>query len=169
VGRKSNSLITIVFLSAWTVTCGFVQAQPPGPGPIHRKPEFQGARERWFSMSPEDRQVFRRNAERWMQMSAAERNVMRARENLHREEVKREAEAALRDAGLRLDQEKRQLFEQRYLQERRRMERALRQEVEAKRKQELPALNDRLKKEFQQSSPNTKSTSAPALSAAPKK
>jgi hypothetical protein len=49
------------------------------------------------------------------------------------------------------------------------MERALRQEVEAKRKQELPALNDRLKKEFQQSSPNTKSTPTPALSASPKK
>jgi hypothetical protein len=120
-------------------------------------------------MSPEDRQVFRRNAERWMQMSAAERNLMRARENLHREEVKREAEAALRDAGLRLDKEKRELFEQRYLQERRKMERALRQEIEAKRKQELPALNDRLKKEFQQSSPNIKSTPASALSASPRK
>jgi hypothetical protein len=120
-------------------------------------------------MSPEDRQVFRRNAERWMQMSAAERNLMRAREKVHREELKREADAALRDEGLRLDQQKRQLFEQRYLQERRRMERALRQEVEAKRKQELPALNDRLKKEFQQSSPNTKSTPTPAPSASPKK
>jgi hypothetical protein len=166
VGRKSNSLITIVFLSAWTATCGFVQAQPPGPGPIRHKPEFQGARERWFSMSPEDRQVFRRNAERWMQMGPGERNLMRAREKLHREELKRQAEAALHDAGLRLDQEKRELFEQRYLQERRKMERALRQETEAKRKQELPVLNDRLKKEFQPSSPNTR---IPALSASPKK
>jgi hypothetical protein len=169
VGRKSNSLITIVFLSAWTVTSGFVQAQPPGPGPIHRKPEFQGARERWFSMSPEDRQMFRRNAERWMQMSAAERNLMREREKVHREELKREAEAALRNAGLRLDQEKRELFEQRYLQERRKMEQELRQETEAKRKQELPVLNDRLKKEFQPSSPNSRSTSTPTLLATPKK
>jgi hypothetical protein len=120
-------------------------------------------------MSPEDRQVFRRNAERWMQMSAAERNLMREREKVHREKVKREAEAALRGAGLRLDQEKRELFEQRYLQERRKMERALRQEIETKRNQELPVLNDRLKKEFQLSSPNTRSTSIPALSAAPKK
>ncbi len=104
-----------------------------------------------------------------MQMGPGERNLMRAREKLHREELKRQAEAALHDAGLRLDQEKRELFEQRYLQERRKMERALRQEVEAKRKQELPVLNDRLKKEFQQPSPNTRSTSIPALSAAPKK
>lgn len=104
-----------------------------------------------------------------MQMSPAERNLMRAREKSHRKEVKREADAALRDAGLRLDQERRRLFEQRYLQERRRMERALRQEIEAKRKQELPGLNDRLKKEFQQSSPNTKPTPTPAPSASPKK
>jgi hypothetical protein len=120
-------------------------------------------------MSPEDRQVFRRNAERWMQMSPAERNLMREQERLHRERLKREAEAALRDAGLRLDQEKRELFEQRYLQERRKMERALRQEIETKRNQELPALNDRLKKEFQQSSPNPRSASTPASSATPKK
>lgn len=92
---------------------------------------------------------------------------MRERERLHREELKREAEAALRDAGLRLDQEKREMFEQRYLQERRKMERQLHQEIEAKRKQELPALNDRLKKEFQQGSPVMKVT--PALPATPKK
>jgi len=101
-----------------------------------------------------------------MQMGPGERNLMRAREKLHREELKRQAEAALHDAGLRLDQEKRDLFEQRYMQERRKMERALRQEIEAKRKQELPVLNDRLKKEFQPSSPNTR---IPALSASPKK
>jgi hypothetical protein len=104
-----------------------------------------------------------------MQMSAAERNLMREREKLHREELRRQAEAALRDAGLRLDQERRELFEQRYLQERRKMERALRQEIEAKRNQELPALNDRLKREFQQGSPTPKSTSTTAPSATPKR
>lgn len=93
---------------------------------------------------------------------------MRERERLHREKLKREAEAALREAGLRLDQEKRDLFEQRYLQERRKIERELSQDVEAKRRQQLPALNERLKKEFQEPSPAATSRSTPATSATPK-
>jgi hypothetical protein len=169
VGRKPKSLIAIALLSLLALGRGSIQAQPPGPGPMRRGPEFKGARERWSSMSPEDRQAFRRNAERWMQMSAGERNLMRDRERLHREQLRREADAALRDAGLRLDQQKRELFEQRYLQERRKMERAFRQEIESKRNQELPALNDRLRKEFQPVSPTAKSTSSPATSATPKK
>jgi hypothetical protein len=104
-----------------------------------------------------------------MQMSPQERSLMRERERLHQERLKREADAALRDAGLRLDQEKRELFEQRYLQERRKIERSLQQEVETKRQQQLPALNDRLRREFQPPSVSTTSSSAPALPAAPKK
>lgn len=103
-----------------------------------------------------------------MQMSPEERNLMRMREQLHQVKLKQEAEAALRDAGLRLDQQKRELFEQRYVQERQKIERELSDEAEAKRKQQLPALNDRLKKEFQETNPNGKSASSPASSAAPK-
>jgi hypothetical protein len=137
----------------------------------HNKPEFRSTRERWNTMSPDDRQIFRRNAERWMQMGPDERNLMRQREQIRREQLKREAAAAMRDAGLRLDQEKSQLFEQRYLQERRRIERELRDEAEAKRKQELPVLKDRLRKEFQEpSSPagTSTSTATPAVSVTPK-
>ena len=105
MGRKPKSLIAIALLSLLALGRGSIQAQPPGPGPMRRGPEFKGARERWSSMSPEDRQAFRRNAERWMQMSAGERNLMRDRERLHREQLRREADAALRDAGLRLDQQ----------------------------------------------------------------
>ena len=120
-------------------------------------------------MPPEDRQIFRRNAERWMQMGPEERKIMRERERLYRERVTREVEAALRDSGLRLEGEKRDQFEQRYLQERRRIERNLRQETEAKRQQELPALQERLKKEFQEPSPAVTAPSAPAASTSPKK
>ncbi|PYL64894.1 MAG: hypothetical protein DMF25_05510 [Verrucomicrobia bacterium] len=100
-----------------------------------------------------------------MQMGPQERNLMRAREKVHREQLKREAEKALRAANLRLDQEKRDLFEERYFQERRRIERELRQEVEMKRQQELPVLQERLRKEFQEPLPGTKST--PAISVTP--
>jgi len=104
-----------------------------------------------------------------MQMGPQERNLMREREKVHREQLKREAEKALREAGLRLDQQKRDLFEERYLQERRRIERDLRQEVETKRQQQLPVLQERLKKEFQETSPEVTSASTPAVSATPKK
>ncbi len=120
-------------------------------------------------MPPEDRQIFQRNAERWMQMGPEERRIMREREKIYRQRVEREVDAALRDSGLRLEGEKRAQFEQRYLQERRRIEHTLRQATEAKRQQELPALQERLKKEFQESSPSAASTSAPAASTSPKK
>ena len=83
--------------------------------------------------------------------------------------VKVEVDGALRDSGLHLEGEKRAQFEQRYLQERRRIEYALRQETEAKRQEQLPALRERLKKEFQEPSPSVTSTSAPAASGSPKK
>ncbi|MEP7014464.1 MAG: hypothetical protein ABI925_03405 [Verrucomicrobiota bacterium] len=107
-------------------------------------------REHFHGLSPEDRQRFNRNAERWMQMSADERKLMRDRENLRRLRIKQEAETALRDSGLRLEGEKRSQFESRYMQERTRVEHLMRQELEAKRRQELPALIEQLKKEFQQ-------------------
>ena len=104
-----------------------------------------------------------------MQMGPEERKVLRERERVYRERVKVEVDSTLRDSGLRLEGEKRDQFEQRYLQERRRIEHELRQETEAKRQEQLPALRERLKKEFQETSPSTQSTSAPAGSNSPKK
>ena len=123
-------------------------------------------RERINALPPEDRLLFRRNAERWMQMGPSEQALMREREVLRRARIKQEADAALRDAGLRLDQQRQEQFEQRYLQERRKIERQLLQETEVKRKTQLPELNDRLRKEFQETSP---AGAKPANSASPKK
>ena len=91
---------------------------------------------------------------------------MRERDKVYRERLKNEMDAALGESGLHLDAEKRQQFEQRYIQERRRIEHSLQQETETKRQQELPALRERLKKEFQE--PSASATS-PAASASPKK
>jgi hypothetical protein len=120
-------------------------------------------RERWLSLPPADRQIFRQNAERWMQMSPEERQIMRQRENLRREQIMHETDQALRNSGLMLDQQKRDLFESRYMQERRKMEQSLRQQIEAERQQQLPALIQQLKKEFQLQQPNApgKPTASP--------
>ena len=104
-----------------------------------------------------------------MRMSPEERNVMRQRENLHREAIKRETEAALRDSGLRLSPQERAEFESRYIQERRKVEQSLRQQIEAQRQQQLPALIQQLKKEFQIDQPARSSTTKPAESPNPKK
>lgn len=120
-----------------------------------------------FQLSPEDQQTFRKNAERWLQMSQEERKLMRDREQARRARIKTEAEAVLRDSGLRLDPSKRDLFQERYLEERRRIDRELRQEYELRRQQQL----ERLKKEFQppENSPAISSTSTPAGSVKPRR
>jgi hypothetical protein len=120
-------------------------------------------------MPPEARQNFQRNAERWLRMSPAERNVMRQRENLRRETIRRETEAALRDSGLRLNPQERAQFESRYIQERRKVERTLRQQIEAERQKELPALIQQLKKEFQIDQPKKSPATKPAASPNSKK
>jgi hypothetical protein len=124
---------------------------------------------RWNAMPPDERQMFRSNAERWMKMAPEERMVMRQRERMYREQVQREVDAALRDAGLRLEGERRAQFEQRYLQERRRIEHSLREEIESKRQQQLPELQERLKREFKESTAAGGSTSSPVTSGSPKK
>jgi hypothetical protein len=69
---------------------------------------------------------------------------------LRQQRIRTEADAALRDSGLRLEAEKREQYEQRYLQERRRIEQALRQELEERRRRELAPVVEQLKREFSQ-------------------
>jgi hypothetical protein len=88
-----------------------------------------------------------------MRMSPTERDLLRARENSRREQIRRETEAALRQSGLSLDPRSRDLFESRYMQERRKMEQTLRHQIEIEREQQLPALIQQLKKEFQLEQP----------------
>jgi hypothetical protein len=165
-GTKTQLCKIIATLSIFASFCALAQAQPQRSngrrgGPVQQLPG-KSVRERVFSLPPTDQQVFRRNAERWMQMSPEERQIMRQRESLRRERIKRETEAALHDSGLLLDQQKRDLFESRYMQERRKMEQALRHQVEAERQQQLPALIQQLKKEFQSQQPNGRATAKPA-------
>jgi hypothetical protein len=97
-------------------------------------------------------------------MSPQERQIMRQREALRREQIRRETEAALRDSGLMLDPERRNLFESRYIQERRKIEQSLRQQIEAERQQQLPSLIQQLKKEFQPQQSNGAVTVKPTES-----
>ena len=177
MGRRYSNLVgPIAALAILILSLPLANAQshhPQGAGgrampPPHGGPTFNDPRQRYLAMPPQDRLIFQRNAERWMQMGPQERMIMREREKIYRAEVSKEVDSALRNSGLHLEGEKRVQFEQRYLQERRLIEHSLRQEVESKRQQQLPALQERLKKEFQEPS-SPASTSAPANSASPRK
>jgi hypothetical protein len=148
---------------------GNLFGRPGGLGNGNPNRPFNPARDRLNQLSPEERQVFQRNAERWLQMTPEQRRVLREREQARQRQLKADAEAAMRQMGLRLDPNAQGQFEARYSQERRRMERQLREEAEAKRQQELPQLNEKLKNEFQgqhQSSSSGSPSVAPASPAA---
>lgn len=140
--------------------------QPHGPptGQPKGAPSGQSVRERWLAMPPDARQNFQRNARLWMQMSPEQRNLMRQRENMRRQIMTREADAAARDAGLQLNPQERARFESRYIQERRKVEQSLRQQIETERQKEIPALIQQLRKEFQIDEPGKSPVAKPAAS-----
>src|SRR4030095_10923338 len=130
-------------------------SQPRGPssGEPQRPPSGQSVRERWLAMPPDARQNFQRNAQLWMQMTPEQRNLMRQREDMRRQIMTRDADAAVRDSGLQLNPQERARFESRYIQERRKVEQTLRQQIETERQKEIPALIQQLRKEFQLDEP----------------
>ena len=160
-------------IAAVALSCGLTRslfAQVPGdPAPARVAP-VQGApeqparpqRDPLLDMSAEERLRFQSNIERWRQMPPEERRELREREGWRQQRLKREAEAAIRETGLQLERDKREQFERRYVQERKRIEQALRQEIKEKRQRELAPVVERLKKEFSQNSP----TPSPAASSA---
>ena len=139
------------------------QAHGPSSGQPQGGPSGQSVKERWLAMPPDARQNFQRNAQIWNQMSPEQRNLMRQRETMRRQIITREADAAVRDSGLQLNAQDRARFESRYVQERRKVEQSLRQQVETERQKEIPALIQQLRKEFQLDEPG-KSPAKPAPS-----
>ena len=141
-------------------------SKPHGPpsGQPHGPPSGQSVRERWLAMPPDARQNFQRNAELWMRMTPEQRNLMRQRENTRRQMITREADLAVRDSGLQLNPQERARFESRYIQERRKVEQSLRQQIETERQKEIPALIQQLRKEFQIDQPGKSPVAKPPTS-----
>jgi hypothetical protein len=146
------------------VAVGQGPPQQPNGGPRISRPMRNGA-DRWRQMQPDERQRLRSNAERWLQMPPEQQRMLRERDEMRRLRAPREADAALRQSGLQLEAERREQYERRYLQERRRIEQTLRQELEEKRQRELAPVVERLKKEFTQDGKSA--TAAPSSTAAP--
>src|SRR6267142_5518060 len=189
-GKIGQPCKLFVGLAAFALCCAYAQAQPqqhrgpagrppprtaphgpppsqphgPPSGQPHGAPSGQSIRERWLAMPPDARQNFRRNADLWMQMTPEQRNLMRQRENMRRQIITREADAAVRDSGLQLNPQERARFESRYIQERRKVEQSLRQQIKTERQKEIPALIQQLRKEFQIDEPGKSPVTKPAVS-----
>jgi len=89
---------------------------------------------------------------------------MRQRENTRQQIMTRDADAAVRDSGLQLNPQQRAQFESRYIQERRKVEQSLRQQIQTERQKEIPALIQQLRKEFQIDEPGKGPAPKPAAS-----
>jgi hypothetical protein len=150
VDRKHLALISaaVLFVASGGSAFGQGSPDPRGSSGMPRRPMvgdggFNGR------FAPVDRQKFQQNARRWLQMSPDERQFLRHRSEIRRQRIQREADMALSQSGLRLDQQKRELFQNRYVEERRQLENGLRRDIEDKRRQQLPELLGRLKREFE--------------------
>lgn len=171
MGRYAYALGIAALVSLALAESSFCQVpgqQPTGGGGKGRvlRRNTPGV-ERWHAMRPDERQRFRSNAERWAQMPPEQQRMLREQEAMRRERMQREADAALRQSGLELEAGRREQYERRYLQERRRIEQTLRQELEERRQRELAPVVEQLKKEFteQRKSPSA----APSVSGSPGK
>lgn len=139
--------ILALALGGWTCLGGALSAQVPDR-PRPEAAHFQSGSERWQNMSPAERQRFKANIERWKQLSPETQRGLRAREIARHERFRREAEAAMREAGIRLEKERQAQFEKRYLEERERLERELQREMREKRKRVMAPVVEQLKKEL---------------------
>lgn len=96
----------------------------------------------------EERSVFMRNFKRWAQMTTDERQTLRRQAVERRQRMEEEMESALRESGLHLDSDHREVFMLRYGQERRKLERELQEKIAAERARRTPEIIERLRKEF---------------------
>ncbi len=120
--------------------------RPPHNGAM--SPEFENVRKALEALTPEQRKRFQENFLRWANLPPEKKEALREREDFRRKRMAEDIDAAIREAGLDLDKERRELFVKRYGEERRKIEEQLRKEWEEKRKPLLAEIIARLKTEF---------------------
>jgi hypothetical protein len=123
--------------------------KPDGP-PDRKGPKPDGPLREMLDRLPpgEAREEFQRNFERWRGMPPEERQELRNQAGQRVERMQEEVNTVLRDSGLQLNEDQRQVFRLRYVQERRKLERSLREHMEAERTRRMPEIIEALKREF---------------------
>lgn len=127
-------------------------AAQPSPGLTKPKPpkpdEWSEARRLFEQLSPDQQKKFLDNLGQWKNMPPEEQELFRDRELFRREKIAQEIQQAINKSGLRLDEDQREVYALRYTQERRKIEEALRKEMDQKRQSMVAEMLDRLKREF---------------------
>jgi hypothetical protein len=111
-------------------------------------PDAEKAREAFRNMTPEERENWTKRFREWAEMPPEKKKSLADREEYFRRKIREDIDAALLKTGLTLDEEQKKLFSQRYLDERRKIESALRKEMDEKRGPRVDAMIDKLKEEF---------------------
>jgi hypothetical protein len=124
-----------------------------GDNGAHGVNPFQGqggpALQRFLErLPPAERESFQRNLKRWRELTPQEREALRGQAGQQRAQLLQESERALQESGLILSNDSREMFLLRFSQERRKLERELREKTEAERARRLPLINEALKQEF---------------------
>lgn len=135
------------------------------PTPAPASPEFENVRKALDALTPEQRKRFQENFVRWANLSPEEKKALSDREELRKKVISQEVEAAIQEAGLQLEGDRKNQFVKRYAQERRKIEEQLRKETMEKRKPMVKDMIARLKSEF--SGENTPANGQPVTDVAP--
>ncbi len=113
-------------------------------------------------LPPDEREAYQRGLPLWRQLPVEEREDIRRQAD---ERARQDTNKAYRESGLNLDPDQREVFDLRYRQERRRLERELQEKINAERTRRLVEITGRLKQEF--AVKPTPSTVVPSASPTP--
>lgn len=149
--------------------------KPPfGDRPFFKKMsgDFEEVHKLFQRLSPDQRDKFMENLQRWQELTPTERMLLRYREEERRQRMLQEIDKTIRQSGLRLDEDTREMYILRYTQERRKIEEKLQREMDEKRRPLLQEMNTRLKEEFKAMSglkpaPAASASASPSSSPAP--
>ena len=114
------------------------EPRPDGP------PRGKKFRKRLEELSPEDRQKVLEKMRRWEQLPGDEKAHQRFIQGEREKRTNQAVDNALKNSGLELNEEQRRKFAEIYRAERRKVEEELRSEMDQKRKERLPALQQKV-------------------------
>jgi hypothetical protein len=177
---KHHSVLTVCLLSAGLLcaACTLSTAQSPTPerpgaeerGPQGRGNDREGMVLRGRPLPPAERPTsdgerVRRNREVWKELPEEERQAMRERAQEFHRSVRQEAQTALDESGLKLDEATAREFFQRYMHLRRQLEKQLREELNEKRQVGIREIQAEMRKLFAATPGASRSNSAAESSA----
>jgi hypothetical protein len=119
----------------------------PGPGYLNN-PEAQKARQAFWQMSPEERQRWFQRFKEFAELPPEKKKEIFERVEFMRHKMREEVETAIKESGLNMNDEQKKQFTERYIEERRKLEEDLRQQMDEVRRPKVRALVERLRQEF---------------------